>query len=221
MNKTSYYTIALCENLLLYKKMIKHTKFTKSNIPIALKSNPKKQSKKILSSCGTPLNIFSKPTSRTGSPYPATSKSLKRLPSKIKSSATTTRLKLDSIQSYTSPINPSNKLKKNKKSLKVKAFSTNLSPKSSDLNENFFTCHHSKETLDIKDKSIRKIDQSTVNQLRQILQKVLLENSNLKKKLKYLSESQEEPKSIMNSHTVEAAIEEIKNKLKGLKQKYM
>ena len=199
--------------------MIKHTKFAKSNVPILVKTKRKKQSKKVLSNCETPRNIFSKSTSRNGSPYPSTARALKRLPLKLKPSSTTTRINLNTIQSYTSPVNSSNKLKTSKNSLKTKAFSNNLSPKASDLNDHFFC--FSREALDIKEKSLKKNEHATIRQLRQILQKVLLENSALKKKLKYLSESQEEPKSIMNSHTLETAIEEIKKKLKGLKQKFL
>lgn len=204
--------------------MIKHTKFAKSNVPAMFKPKRRKNIKKILSSCGTPRKIFSKSTSRNGSPCPPSSKPGKKLTgqvSKIKPSATTARIKYDTIYSFASSSNLSGKVKKPLKVKKVKAFSSNLSPKNREKSENNLNLML-KESIDLSEKpSKSKPEVTATSQLKQVLQKILMENSVLKNKLRRLSDNQEEPKSTMNSNSIETAIEEIKSKLRSLKQKFL
>ena len=85
--------------------------------------------------------------------------------------------------------------------------------------ENLIT-HCSHEIIDLKQKHAKsKIENSDINQLKLMLQQVMLENSNMKNKLRKQSESQEEPKSAMNSSSIEAAFEQLKSKLECLKIK--
>ena len=197
--------------------MIKHTKLTKSNIPALLKPKCKKISKKILSSCGTPRKIFSKSTSRNGSPFPS-SKSSKRLTiSKIKTSNNSTRIKMEILNSYASPNSSSTRSKKFQKSKTSKALSGNLSEK--DTFE-LPLASPAKESIHIKDK-LSKFRSENEKQMKTMLQKLLHENVLLKNKLNYVNENQEEPKSTMSSYSIEAAMEEIKQKLRNLKKRFV
>ena len=202
--------------------MIRHSKLTKSNIPNIFNTARKKTTKKIMTSCGTPRKIFSKSTSRNGSPYPSTCRIHKQttvqIP-KLKLSATSPRLKLSSLLSYTSTVASIHKGKKPKKPKYAKICSKNLSPRGMETAENLIT-HCSHEIIDLKQKHAKsKIENSDINQLKLMLQQVMLENSNMKNKLRKQSESQEEPKSAMNSSSIEAAFEQLKSKLECLKIK--
>ena len=197
--------------------MIKHTKLTKSNIPALLKPKHKKISKKILSSCGTPRKIFSKSTSRNGSPFPS-SKSSKRLTiPKIKSSNNSTRIKMEILNSYTSPNSSSTRNKKFQKSKTSKVLSGNLSPKDTFELPLASTV---KDSSHVKDK-LSKFRSENEKQMKNMLQRLLHENVILKNKLNYVNENQEEPKSTMSSYSIEAAMEEIKQKLRGLKKRWV
>lgn len=195
--------------------MIKHTKLTKSNIPALIKPKRKKISKKILSSCGTPRKIFSKSTSRNGSPFPS-SKSNKRLAvPKLKTSINSTRIKMEILNSYASPNSSSTRCKKLQKSKTSKVISGNLSPK--DTFE-LPLAPSQKDSIHLKDKS-SKFKSENEKQMKTMLQKLLNENILLKNKLNYVNENQEEPKSTMSSYSIEAAMEELKQKLRNLKRK--
>ena len=219
--------------------MIKHTKLTKSNIPNIFKSKRKKIIKKVVTSCGTPRKIFSKSTSRNGSPYPSTSRLPNRIAvqiPKMKLSATSPRLKLSSLFNHTSPMasihrttkdDKSKNKNKNKikdktktKTKSTKAHSKNISPRGTESTENV-NVHCSHEIIDLKHKHAKiKIDYNNIHQLKLMLQQVVLENSNMKNKLRQQSESLEEPKSTMNSGSIEAALEQLKAKLENLKLKF-
>lgn len=197
--------------------MIRHTKFTKSNIPTLIKQKPKKKiSKKILSSCGTPRKVFSKSTSRNGSPCPG-SKSSKRIGMpKVKTSVNSTRIRMDALNSYVSP-NSSNKGKKIVKNKGSKPFSGTLSPRE---NSDFILTHGLSGTIDSKEKLLKSRSENE-KQMKSMLQKLLSENMSIKNKLKHLSDNQEEPKSTMSSYTIDAAMEDIKQKLRSLKKKFI
>lgn len=208
--------------------MIRHTKFTKSSIPALIKQKTKKKiSKKILSSCGTPRKVFSKSTSRNGSPYP-TSKSGKRLTiPKVKTSANSTRIKMDAFNSYVSPNSSSSRAKKQSKQKFPKPFSGAISPRE---NSDYLLSQILSGTIDSKEKlqkyrgeneKLQKSRSENEKQMKSMLQKLLTENMSIKNKLKHLSDNQEEPKSTMNFYTIDSAMENIKQKLRNLKKKFI
>ena len=180
--------------------MIKHTKLTKSNVPIINnKVKRKKTLKKIVSTCDTPRKIFSRSTTRNGSPYP----------------------KLSSLFSYTSPLNSIPKERILKKPKKKSGTSKNLSPKNSEKSENIIATQSYKDTIDLHEKNNKLNSESNnISQLKQMLQQVIKENLSLKNKLKKINENQEEPKSLMNSNSLDIVAEQIKSKLKDLKNKF-
>ena len=160
--------------------MIKHTKFAKSNIPLVLKSKRKKNLKKVVSSCATPRKIFSKSTSRTGSPLPKTTKQVKKIViqmPRIKVSVSSPRLKFGAIHSYvSSTAKGSSKLKKTLTIKKSKASSQNLSPKHQTKIESMASVH--KEIIDLKEKVKKnRSENSNLTQLKEVLNQVLKENS--------------------------------------------
>lgn len=203
--------------------MIKHTKLAKSNVPVFGKPKRKKTIKKVVSSCGTPRKIFSKSTSRNGSPFPNKPKTLKKIAvkiPKIKLSTSTPRLNTQRLFSITSPIICPSKPKKTKqKSKRVKTGTTNLSPKTSDRTENIRLSPA--ETIDSKSKrnKLKSINDS-INHLRHMLEQVLMENFAMKSQLLQQSESQEEPKSTLNLNSLEKALDDFKSKLENLKEKF-
>ena len=205
--------------------MIKHTKLTKSNVPIINnKVKRKKTLKKIVSTCDTPRKIFSRSTTRNGSPYPKSSRNLIKVTTKIpklKLSSTSPRLKLSSLFSYTSPLNSIPKERILKKPKKKSGTSKNLSPKNSEKSENIIATQSYKDTIDLHEKNNKLNSESNnISQLKQMLQQVIKENLSLKNKLKKINENQEEPKSLMNSNSLDIVAEQIKSKLKDLKNKF-
>ena len=205
--------------------MIRHTKLTKSNVPILNKAKKKKSMKKIVSNCDTPKNIFSKSTSRNGSPNPSSTRNQEKLNKKapkIKLSSTSPRLRIGSLYSYTSPINSLKQVKTSKKSKKSATGSKNLSPKHTERPENVSNAVKHREVIDLNDKLTRtKVENVNVNQLKLMLQHVIKENNALKNKLRKMNESQEEPKAIMNSDSIDILAETIKNKLLDLHSKFL
>lgn len=77
-----------------------------------------------------------------------------------------------------------------------------------------------KDSSHVKDK-LSKFRSENEKQMKNMLQRLLHENVILKNKLNYVNENQEEPKSTMSSYSIEAAMEEIKQKLRGLKKRWV
>jgi hypothetical protein len=201
--------------------MIKHIKSAKSSVPILPQNNNRKKViKKILSSCGTPRKVFSKSTSRNGSPCPKTARHAKKLTvqvSKTKTNAASPRLKFGILHSYISPLASLGSSKKLQKLKKSKTNSKNLSPKTTYKTENTATSGF-KDPADVKDKNSKlKQDHNSVNHLKTVLKQITKENIMLKNRLKGSSDSQEEPKAIMNSNTIDSVINDIKTKLNIIK----
>ena len=208
--------------------MIRHTKLAKSNVPILTKPKKKKKLKKVFSSCNTPKKVFSKSTSRNGSPNPKTTRNIKKITTKIpklKVYSTSPRLKLSSIVSYTSRLNIQEKDKTLKKNLKKTSNLKNSNQKNIEKSNSIISLKNCKDSIDLKEKkfkaSMENMKSNKINYLKQMLQQILKENEYLKHKLKKLNDSQEEPKSLMNTNYLDILGERIKNKLKDLKKKFI
>jgi hypothetical protein len=76
-----------------------------------------------------------------------------------------------------------------------------------------------KDSVDLREK-VTKSRNENEKQMKNVLQKLLQENILLKNKLSYFNENQEEPKTNLNSYSIEAAMEEIKQKLRNLKKRF-
>jgi len=170
-----------------------------------------------LSSCGTPRKVFSKSTSRNGSPFPTSKSSKRMMVPKVKTSANSTRIKIDALNSYVSPNSSTARAKKQGKTKFQKPFSGAVSPRE---NSDYLLSQILSGTIDNKEK-LQKSRSENEKQMKGMLQKLLTENMSIKNKLKHLNDNQEEPKSTMNFYTIDSAMEDIKQKLRNLKKKFI
>ena len=136
---------------------------------------------------------------------------------KVKTSANSTRIKIDALNSYVSPNSSTARAKKQGKTKFQKPFSGAVSPRE---NSDYLLSQILSGTIDNKEK-LQKSRSENEKQMKGMLQKLLTENMSIKNKLKHLSDNQEEPKSTMNFYTIDSAMEDIKQKLRNLKKKFI
>lgn len=202
----------------------KHIKLTKSNSSVVHKPKLGKTIRKVLSNCSTPRTIISKLTSRNASPCSTSSKSIKKLTGKLpktKRPSSKRHKKIVALRSFFTSSKPSIKNKIAIKTNKLKILSNNLTPTSYNKPESTINSLL-KESIQSHEKSCKnKTQPPAYPHLKQTLHKILKENTLLKTELLKLIDNQEEPKSSINSFCIETVMENIKDKLQSLKEKFL